>query len=231
MTVHSGCDIVNSGLVLAIDGASNKCYPGSGTAVADLSGNGINGTLTNGTGHSTTSNGYFTFDASDDYINMSSSSIIDDLDTFTISVWVKTGTGSTERGLVAKGPTNEFTGVTADGWSLRIRQGVPGFSLRKADGSGYADIFSGTNVENDTWCMITGRFDSSTVLSRYFNDSLEQQTTMGQSYRKNTHTLKIGILDNKPTDGEIASVLLYNRALSTEEITQNYLAYKSRFGL
>ena len=40
--------IVTDGLVLSVDAANKKSYPGSGTTWYDLSGNAINGTLTNG---------------------------------------------------------------------------------------------------------------------------------------------------------------------------------------
>lgn len=221
----------NTGTDFEVDFVSVKeMISNTGTTWKDLSGNGNNGTLTNGPVYSSTNSGYITFDAVDDYIDMGASSAIDNLNEFTISAWIKTGTGTTERGIVAKGPTNEFTGVTNDGWSLRIRQGVPGFSLRKADNSGYVDIFNGTNVENDTWCMITGTFDTTTV-KRYLNGSLEQQTGTGQSYLKNTHSLKIGILGSKSLNGELSSVLLYNRVLSQVEITQNFEALRGRYGI
>jgi len=53
--------IVTSGLVLALDAANTKSYPGSGTAWTDLSGNGYTGTLTNGPTYSSSNGGYFAF--------------------------------------------------------------------------------------------------------------------------------------------------------------------------
>ena len=40
--------IITDGLVLCLDAGNTKSYPGSGTAWSDLSGQGNNGTLTNG---------------------------------------------------------------------------------------------------------------------------------------------------------------------------------------
>jgi len=40
--------IITNGLVLCLDAANSKSYPGSGTTWTDLSGNGNNGTLVNG---------------------------------------------------------------------------------------------------------------------------------------------------------------------------------------
>jgi hypothetical protein len=43
---------ITDGLVLCLDAANPKSYPGSGTTWTDLSGNGNNGTLVNGVGYS-----------------------------------------------------------------------------------------------------------------------------------------------------------------------------------
>ena len=48
MACNAGPKIVNDGLVLAVDAASTKSYPGIGTDWYDRSGNGNDGTLTNG---------------------------------------------------------------------------------------------------------------------------------------------------------------------------------------
>jgi len=48
MGFSRGPKIVTDGLVLALDAANTKSYPGSGTTWNDLSGNGNTGTLNNG---------------------------------------------------------------------------------------------------------------------------------------------------------------------------------------
>jgi len=49
--------VVTNGLVLALDAADTNSYPRTGTTWTDLSGNGNNGTLTNGPTFSTTNLG------------------------------------------------------------------------------------------------------------------------------------------------------------------------------
>ena len=48
MGVSAGTRTISDGLVLALDAANTRSYPGSGTTWTDLSGRGNNGTLTNG---------------------------------------------------------------------------------------------------------------------------------------------------------------------------------------
>ena len=63
---------ITDGLVLALDAANTKSYPGSGTTWTDLSGNGNNGTLTNGPTYNSSNLGSLSFDGIDDYSTLTS---------------------------------------------------------------------------------------------------------------------------------------------------------------
>jgi hypothetical protein len=69
MAASSGPDIVDSGLVLALDAADRNSYPGSGTTWTDLTGRGNTGTLTNGPTYSSANGGSLSFDGTDDSVN------------------------------------------------------------------------------------------------------------------------------------------------------------------
>ena len=58
--------IVRSGLVLHLDAARPASYPGSGTTWTDLSGQGNNGTLTNGPTYSSANGGSIVLDGTND---------------------------------------------------------------------------------------------------------------------------------------------------------------------
>ena len=72
MAFFNSPNIVTTGLVLAWDAANPKSYPGSGTTIYDLSGNGNHGTLNNGVGFSTNYKGILTFDGTNDYVKSTS---------------------------------------------------------------------------------------------------------------------------------------------------------------
>ena len=59
--------IITNRLVMCLDAANIKSYPGTGTAWSDLSGNGNTGTLTNGPVYNSGNGGYISFDGSNDY--------------------------------------------------------------------------------------------------------------------------------------------------------------------
>lgn len=73
MAFNRGPNIVTDGLVLALDAGNIKSYPGSGNIWSDLSRNGNNGILQNNVSYN---DGYLTFDGSNDYVNVSDSSLI-----------------------------------------------------------------------------------------------------------------------------------------------------------
>ena len=57
--------------ILCLDAAKKDSYPGTGTAWNDISGNGNNGTLTNGPTFTTGSGGSIVFDGVNDYVDIS----------------------------------------------------------------------------------------------------------------------------------------------------------------
>jgi len=69
MAFNNGPRITTNGLVLCLDASDRNSYPGTGTTWYDVSGNGYNATLTNGPTWSST--GYFIFDGSNDYADIS----------------------------------------------------------------------------------------------------------------------------------------------------------------
>ena len=86
--MYVGPDIVDDGLVFAIDAGSARSYPGSGTAVNDLVSTN-NGALVNGVGYNSANGGSFTFDGTDDYINLSTLSNSMNSSEFTIGTVIK----------------------------------------------------------------------------------------------------------------------------------------------
>lgn len=68
MAFANGPVIVKNGLIFNLDAADRNSYPGSGTTWSDISGNGNNGTLTNGPTFSSDNGGVIVLDGSNDYI-------------------------------------------------------------------------------------------------------------------------------------------------------------------
>ena len=206
--------IVTDGLVLCLDAANKRSYPGSGTTWTDRSANGHDGTLTNmdATNFSADNGGVFTFDGSNESVDCGnpgwSASYL------TVTAWIYITTGSRYQHIV------DSSGNT---WHLAIlNSNRPYF----ATSAGY---HTGAPVlDNNKWYMLTGRARSS-------GHDIIINTSIGQTITSNvqptTNNLKIGHWQNggRFFAGKIANTLIYNRALTAKEILQNYEATKGRY--
>lgn len=100
--------IVTNGLVLALDAANNKSYPGSGVTWYDLSGNGNNGTLTNGPTFNVGNLGSIVFDGTNDYVSFNNSGTSTSFDfgtgdmTFTFWMLPSAWGDGASRGIISK---------------------------------------------------------------------------------------------------------------------------------
>jgi hypothetical protein len=98
MATIGGSNIVTSGLILSLDAANSRSYPGSGTTWSDLSGNGNTGTLTNGP---TFSNNSLVFDGTNDYSTTPDSTSLRPA-SFSIDTWFRPTSFGTYNNIVAK---------------------------------------------------------------------------------------------------------------------------------
>ena len=228
--------IVTDGLVFAVDAANYESYPGSGTTWSDLSGNGNNGTLTNGAAFNSTNIDGITFDKVDEYVEISNQIQFDYNEPFTLNVWVNSEDVNNNQII-----NNENTSYR--GYQMSITATGPGqlwFSHRNAAGSNYISALTTNPIASNTWVNITGTYDGSSNasgLTVYFNSVSQSVTNPGDNLTSTTISNEKTWIGYRrpntrgPFNGKIAIVQIYNRALSSTEVTQNYNALKSRFGL
>lgn len=157
MGIAYNTSIVRDGLVLHLDAANVKSYSGSGTVWNDLSGNGNDGTLTNGPLYSAGNNGYFTFDGSNDFISTNNYSLDFGTDSFTLAIWFKTS-NNTQRGkIINKGQSGSFP-VGAKGYSLRFYDRVR-FDVTDGSNSVVVNTVNVNDIPNNTWKYLVGVCD------------------------------------------------------------------------
>jgi hypothetical protein len=218
--------LVTDGLVLALDAANTVSYPGSGTTWTDLSGSGNNGTLVNGVGYSGSNLGSLSFDGVNDYVSGTNNSSIQLTGDLTVSAWVKLGDAANQ-GIVEK-----ITSSPYNGYGITKQSGY--FKFWTASGNSFTYTNSNiTYTSDNNWYYVVGRRLSGN--NRLFINSVLQNDSQSPSLSDSGGPYIIGRyysdVDNFYTGGNISQVQIYNRALTATEITQNYNALKSRFGL
>jgi len=223
VSLYHSPQISLDGLVLCLDAANPKSYPGSGTTWTDLSGNGNNGTL-NGAGYDNGSLGSLSFDGSDDYIIINQT-----LSTpFTITGFVRyTDQAKTLNTFINTSPH------TVLGISLN-RLGGGQLYVYIGNGSGWVSapaIISSTNMIVNQWYQVsftsTGSGSTLYLNGNSVGTSIYSPSGWGSTYYLGT----IIIAGGEYLKGNIATTQIYNRALTASEVKQNYNALKGRFGL
>ncbi len=217
MSLSHSPSLVLSGLSLCLDAANRKSYPGSGTTWTDLSGNGNNGTLVNGVGYNSSNLGSLVFDGVDDFITLSFATTSGQAVTY--AGWLySTETTATYRNFVDSGAIG-FGYVNPMIWW---------------DISGRIEFDQGSyitpNAFRNQWVYVAlSKPSGSSSASYYVNGVL-----VGTGSAYTTPALTPTWFNRAAAQtwkGNSSNVQVYNRALTPQEIQQNYNALKGRFGL
>jgi len=222
MGVSYNTKTVTSGLVLCLDAANRKSYPGSGTTWTDLSGSGFNGTLTNGPTFGSADGGSIVFDGTNDIVTTTYVST----NTYTFSAWFKTNVVSSGFRNIISIPTPNYSLILLDDDTSNL-----GFWTNDAL-SGSA--LSTPTISTNTWYNVVFVREGNSITGgykAYLNGILYGNANTGTW--STTASLSVGGRTDvsQPLNGNISQVLIYNRALSALEVSQNFNALRGRYGI
>ena len=225
--------IVTDGLVFAVDAANYESYPGSGTTCTDLVG-GNNGTLINGPTFDSANGGSIVFDGTNEYLNVSSSDIppLEDYSSFTINGWFKPSSSqaSNPYGVGAWLALFCYANPTDNYLTLQRSAATSTMVLYHAGGAAslgsiYSDIYSGT------WVNVVLTFSSGNVVIYLDGSQLSSVSGISLGSPSSQFFRVFSERSTLTTKGDFSNLSIYDRLLSASEISQNYNALKSRFGL
>ena len=237
--------IVNDGLILCLDAGNRKSYSGSGTTWTDLTSNGNNGTLTIGPTFQPQNSGSIFFNTDgNDVVLLSPTNIMNKITTsFTLSVNLKLTTNislgiiATNRNVSDNDPTFN---LSFDNRAISRPWNPSGLSNQRVvvftcgGGSTTSYIWRTGSLSVDEWANITVSNNSS-ILSLYYNGVLSSTGSFSGTLQKPNINIRIGnqydngLNDYPLTSSNISQVLMYNKALSSSEVLQNYNATKTRY--
>lgn len=250
MAFQRGPNIVTNGLVLALDAANPKSYPGSGTTWRDLCRNN-NGTLVNGPTFSSADGGSILFDGVDDFANLGQAGNFPTTQSFTVSIWFKTSyAGSNQQQVIGKSnlvfATNNYIGYSI---GMNVCTASPP-DIGKFGIAVVTDLYPTANslmrrqttlvYNNNSWVNAVTTYDGSRTRSGiliYMNGVLSTMTDFDSASITgsilNASNFQIAARDGAQLNfqGQTSIAQIYNRALTALEVEQNYNAQKSRFNL
>ena len=220
--------ITMSGLTMIADAGFTASYPLANNTIYDLSGNEYNMELINEPTFTNNYSGEFTFNGVDQYVQ--TQIISPNIELRTLSVWCKLGnTGTTLEGVF--GISDEF-GNTFDSIAYRA-QGGNGWGVYGNVGGRtyYSNVVETGTTE---WVNIVATYAADGGgLVRLFRNGVE---IISEPMPLITYTNALFYMGqaNDGTyfwDGQIACGFIYNRALSQQEITNDYNALLPRFSV
>ena len=227
MGIAYNSNIVTNGLVFCVDAGSPRSYPGTGTSWRDASGSNNNSTLTNGPTYTNTGAiSYFTFDGVNDY------SLSPELQTFgnnmTWEAWI-------------------YCTQNLTTYNMFMGRYLPYFSFFGGNSLYFSNLISGsqqtiqtaTNLSLNTWycATFTTSYSAPNTTMKIFTNGAEAATgTFSGTQGNYSYGFMVGDGNNAgsswyPFPGRIGAVKVYNRTLTTSEITQNFNAYRGRYGI
>lgn len=220
--------IVTDGLVLCLDAANSRSYPGTGTTWTDLKG-GNNGTLTNmdGANFSSENSGSLSFDGSNEYITTGTTNL--DLTDMSICCWVNFSSKSGSWKTISN---KEVSNTNRNWWVGLDGNGTNRFSfLRSVNGSDTV-LIGNVSPDLNRWYFYCGTCTSTPVFSTYINGELDASNSHSGSLSTAGTSNVIGRYAPQNLyyiNAKIGSISYYNKALTADEVRQNYLATKERY--
>ena len=228
---YYGGPIVTDGLIFAVDGSNLVSYESGSATAYSLTGSN-DGTLNKGVSFSPENGGVLYFDGSDDYIEFTDNYIgtelaISNAQDYTLEAWIKveTSSGTTTSAATIVGQTSS----TGYGFQVGVSSGKPRINY----GARSTSNFYSSEFEYNEWIHVTLVKLPNAGCRGFLNGVVD--TTFGSSLAISSPSdgaLRLGNASPRVTgyyDGAIGPVRIYNRALSDEEVAQNYLAQAGRF--
>ena len=225
--MNFGPSIVTDGLIFQVDAGNDQSYvSGSNSTIWKDLKKTTDVTLLNGPTFSTDNLGCIVFDGDDD--NSQFANILNNTSN-SICAWVYNTTLSQDATVIGNWGEQFIlymdTGGAGDGYRV----------LYSTDGSGTkGSSADNVNAIQDQWQYVVCTFTTTSV--SLYVDGNHIQTTTFAAAPVSSGTSNIAIGADQPNGqrdwpGRIANVSMYDKALSAEEVLQNYNALKPRFGL
>lgn len=230
-TRYSGLNNVTSNLVLYHDPASSLSYPGTGTTITDLSGNGLTGTMSNITHTSP----YFAYNGTSSQVTVADNALLEPgSGSWTMEAWVYLS--NTSGGKVILGKFDPGGGSQDVSYSMRISN-ANAFA-QMGDGSGNYINSTSYTMSLNTWTQIVyvWKNGATKTLETYINGASIGSVNHSLNSILNTSAdLYVGSYNggeySQWMNGRIGVTRLYNSALTSAEVQQNFDATRSRYGI
>lgn len=219
---------------IQLSATDKNSYPGSGTVWSDLSGKARTGTLTNGPTFFTANGGGFTFDGTNDFVNILRPSASISTTDITFNIW-------------AKYPSNSSAFLAFNDWSSPFSWLFSFYDRRmyfKLRNTANADMFNvggsgslitGQILNPNTIYNVCCTWERSTKTAKIYINGVEQASAVSAlsnvDIRSTTNVFAIARSDGTVYyAGTVYNAFAVYRLYSAAEVLQNYNVAKYLYG-
>lgn len=216
-------DVNINGLVWFIDASTLESMPQTGNKWFDMSGTNSYATLQSSPSYDSGNGGSLILNGSSQYVDVGS---FMSYSRFTISLWVYPGSSQVQYADIFDNNHTGTQNFVCQQNSTNTNQYE--FAMLGTSTSSGTGLFT---LTANTWCLLTFTFDGG-VVRGYKNASLiGTGNSMTPNYVSPYFRLGNWAGGGRTWNGRYGNCMIYNRNLSSTEITQIYNIQKKRFGL
>lgn len=229
MATNYNPSVVTTNLSLYLDAGNTRSYPGSGSSWNDLSGNGNTATLVNSPSFSSSNGGRLSFNGTNTYCTIPSSSNLLTFGTgaFSVSFWINLSVVTNQIILTSYNAYNSnYVSYFA------IAYYAPSLGLGIFDSSG--NIITGSTATTSTWLNYCFTKTGTTFITYKNGVQAHTGTSAANNFSGSGRTILIGggLADYPYMNGQLANLQINNGiVLTADQVLQNFNAMRGRFGL
>lgn len=230
----TGAPVIDGNLQLWLDAAQIESYTGSGSTWVDLSPTKANISLVNGPSfNSFSTGGNITFVPASLQYGIGSTNL-GNMPNWTVEAWLKVNANLT--GQITSVVCNEFDLISNLNYSIGTNRSPTNYNLCVGFFNGSWRNTTGFVPTLNIWYCVVGTYDGSSLI-QYVNGTANGSPLSYSGTASSGGTTRIARRWDSPVSstnlfpGDVAIVRIYNRALSADEVAQNFNAHRRRFNI
>ena len=230
----TGAPVIDGNLKLWLDAGQTASYPGSGSTWNDLSSSSANVTLYGSpTFSSSVTAGNLTFVPANTQYGLTSVNL-GNMPSWSAEVWIKVNSSLT--GQVTSAVANQYNLSSALNYSIGTNKSPSDYNLCVGFFDGAWHNTAGFIPALNTWYQVVGTYNG-TSLIQYVNGTANGSAVSYTGTASSGGVTRIARRWDDTTastnlfPGDIAIVRIYNKALTADEVNQNFNAHRRRYNI
>jgi hypothetical protein len=219
-----------SGIIMYYDAGNPASYPGTGTTITDLSGNGYTATMNVNNGYSSSDGGYWTFNGNNG-VSITGGTLSQTLTEWSMwSAIYKTQDGFYDGIMFERTGGGNANGLGFFGSTGRL-------NVLANNGTEITDPVGASNVVLNNWALVSGGVDNTNWFRQVYRAGTQYWSTGTKSAGSSNFNDPIVLGQDRETGtdrtmaGRIAVSIMWNRRLSQAEVTQVNNFFRGRYGI